>query len=304
MSHRMFLLVGLACLPLVAQQPDGEDGPAKPAVILPALKNALAALVPAAGELGGAIPGERRFYGADLYEYIDGGAEPYHGYGMAAMVHQEYKVKDAELTIDIYDMGDPLSAFGIYSSERSPDYQFLAIGAEGYGEDATLSFLQGRFYVKLTAFREGGGTAPLLKTCAAAISKRIGGGKTLPEGLKLLPSANRVARSEKYIKKAPLGHDSLAPAYAATYSFGAKPTTVALSLAASPTEAGARARELREHFAKTGKLTPQPAVAPGAAVGSNRYEGEVLFFVRGRYLVLIVNPPPDPTSLVKALTWP
>jgi hypothetical protein len=51
-----------------------------------AVKSTLAALVPVAGELGGTGPGERRFYGSDLWTYIDGGAEPYHGYGMVAMV--------------------------------------------------------------------------------------------------------------------------------------------------------------------------------------------------------------------------
>ena len=72
MAYRLFLVLGLACFPLAAQ--DGETGPAKPAVIPEPVKSSLAALVPAARELGGAGPGERRFYGSDLWTYIDGGA--------------------------------------------------------------------------------------------------------------------------------------------------------------------------------------------------------------------------------------
>jgi hypothetical protein len=299
MVYRYFLLLGLVCFPLAAQE--CEEGPAKPAVIPEAVKSSLAARVPTARELGATGPGERRFYGSDLWTYMDGGAEPYHGYGMVAMVHQEYKIKDTELTIDVFDMGDPLSAFGIYSSERAPEYKYLAIGTEGHGEDAVLNFLQGQYYVKLAAVRESGSSAPLLATCAAQISKRIGGGKTMPEGLKLLPAANRVAHSEKFIKTAPLGHIFLAPAYLASYMFEGKPSTVALSLAANSAEARSRADQLGKYFTKLGKLVPRPDLGPGANLGSTSYEGEMVYVARGRYLVMVVNPPADHGSFLKTL---
>ena len=299
MMPRLFLLLGLACFPLAAQ--DGETGPAQPAVIPDAVKSSLAALVPGARDLGGAGSGERRFYGSDLWTYIDGGAEPYHGYGMVAMVHQEYKIKDTELTIDVFDMGDPLSAFGIYSSERAPEYKYLNIGAEGHGEDAALDFLQGKYYVKLAAVRENGSAAPLLATCAGQISKRIGGGKSLPEGLKLLPAANRVAHSEKFVKTAPLGHSFLAPAYLAFYTLEGKQSTVALSVAANRAEARSRAEQLGKYFTKLGKLTPRPDLGPGASLGSTTYEGEVVYVARGRYLVRVVNPPQDRGNFLKTL---
>lgn len=297
MSLKFLLLLGLTCSLLPAQ----EAPPAKPAAIPNAEKSALAALVPGAREVGAIPPGRARFYSSDLYEYIDGGADPYHGYGLVAMIHQEYKVKDAELTIDVYDMGDALSAFGIYSAERSPDYRFLSIGAEGYGEDQTLNFLQGRYYVKLSAFSQNGGTGPLLQSCARQVSEKIGGGKWFPEVLKLFPSGNRMARSEKFIRKAPLGHDFLEPAATATYSFDGKQTTLVLSLARNAADARARVQQLGKHFTQTGKVAPQPVLAPGATLGSNAYEGEMLFFARGRYMVLVVNPPADRAGLVKEL---
>jgi hypothetical protein len=297
MSLKALLLVGLACSLLPAQ----EEPPAKPAVIPDAEKRALAALVPGARDVGAILPGRTRFYSSDLYEYINGGADPYHDYGLVAMIHQEYKVKDAELTIDVYDMGDALSAFGIYSAERSPDYKFVPIGAEGYGEDQTLNFLQGRYYVKLSVFSQNGGTGPLLQTCARKISEKIGGGKRFPEVLGLFPSKNRMTRSEKFIRKAPLGHNFLEPATTATYSFDGRQTTVVLSLARDAADARARVQQLGKHFTQTGKVAPQPVLAPGATLGSNAYEGEMLFFARGRYMVLVVNPPADRVGLVKEL---
>jgi hypothetical protein len=96
-------------------------------------KTKLSALLPARAPV--------RFYTSDLYQYIDGGAEAYHGYGMVTLAHQEFKAGAAEVTIDLYDMGDPLRAFGIYASERSPEYRFLDIGAEGYAAGEILNFV-------------------------------------------------------------------------------------------------------------------------------------------------------------------
>jgi hypothetical protein len=74
-----------------------------------------------------------------------------------------------------------------------------------------------------------------------------------------------------------------------------------LSLASNAADARTRVQQLGKHFAQTGKVAPQPVLAPGATLGSNAYEGEMLFFARGRYMVLVVNPPADRAGLVKEL---
>jgi len=114
-----------------------------------------------------------QFYSSNLYEYIDGGAEAYHKFNMAAMVHREYKSKGVDMTVDIYDMGSPSNASGIYSSERSPAYHFIPIGEEGYSSEHTLNFLQRQFYVKLTAFGDKEAVAKMLNSFAGTISAKI-----------------------------------------------------------------------------------------------------------------------------------
>ena len=69
----------------------------------------------------------------NLYEYINGEAELYNDYGFAEMITAYYTQSDggdAAIAVDIYDMGAPLSAFGIYSSYRRPGLDFDMIGTE------------------------------------------------------------------------------------------------------------------------------------------------------------------------------
>jgi hypothetical protein len=261
----LLCLISLVLVPALRAQEEGEAGPPRP---IPAeVKAALSKLLPA----GPAI----RFYSSDMYEYMDGGADIYHVYGVVALAHQELREGQAEITADIFDMGSPLSAFGIYAAERSPDYHFVAVGAEGYREEGMLNFLQGRYYVKLSG--SGG-----LDKLAAAISQRIGGGRAMPALLDLLPPENRVARSEKYLVQAPEGHEFLAPALSAEYLVGGKKTAVLISIAASAAEANDRLERLKKHYTRIGK-SPD------------------IFFAQNRYTVLIPRPPADTAALRKAL---
>lgn len=226
MKRILPILFVLALAGMLAAQEEEEGGAkAKPAAVPAAEKTKLAKLLPDPRALAASAE-EPRFYSSDLYRYIDGGAEAYHMFDLVAMVHCEYKPKDAEVTVDVYDMGTALNAFGIYSAERSPDYHFIPAGAEGYIDENILRFLQGPFYVKLSAFSDKLKTKPILESFAGDISRRIGQGKSLPAALALFPERNLVARSQKYVKKAPLGHEFLAPASTATYAFGGKESTL------------------------------------------------------------------------------
>jgi hypothetical protein len=237
-----------------------------------------------------------RFYSSDLYRYIDGGAETFHTYDMVAMVHCRHQVGDVEAIVDIYDMGELLNAFGVYSSERSPDQRFLPIGAEGNATGSTLNFFQGPYYVKLSAFGETTGGGPVAESLSKIVEQRIGGGKTMPAGLSLLPREGLMPHSEKYVKRAPLGHRFLGPAYMGSYGT----SLLVLAEANNVTQAKEWAELLGGHFRDTGKVAPWPGV-PGAWRGWNDFEGEWLFLPRGRYTVILTSPPARPEALLKNL---
>jgi Family of unknown function (DUF6599) len=295
------LVVAAVVMAALSGQPPQTATPAGATQVTPQVRQRLVAWLPEAAAIGAKAIGEPAFYGENLFEYIDGGAEVYHQYQFAGLVHQKYRVAEVELTVDIYDMGSALNAFGIYSVERAPGYNYVPIGAEGYLNDLVLNFLQGRCYVKLLAAGKSARTSAVLDSVAKSISAKIGTGKSLPAELALFPAANRMPRSEKFIRTAPLGYDDLAPMFQADYRLSGTKVTLAISDAGNPREALARAGTFEKRFAKSGKIGSATDVAPGAFRGSSRYDGDVLWAPKGRYLALLIGAAAGGDDLFKSL---
>jgi len=296
----LYLLLILALPGLLIGQEEGGQG-SEPAVIPAAVKERLARLLPEPAEVGASRSGEQKFFSADLYEHIDGGADVYLDYGLVAMLHEEYKASSTDITLDIYDMGAQSNAFGIYAAESSPDYHFLPIGTEGYGTDEILNFFQDEFYVKLSAFSDKEKTGPVMERFAQAVSRNIGPSGSLPEFLSLFPPQKLVSHSCKFVKKSPLGHDFLAPAIMASYAWGEKQTFLVITKAPDPQGAMKKVEQLRSYFGRSGKVVPQPGLASGAFLGSNQFEGEAVFLASGSYVILCINPPPNLESFLKSV---
>jgi hypothetical protein len=279
--HTFILLIALAPF---AQSP--------PASVPAAVEARLRGLLPFADSLKDCPC----FSSSDLYRYIDGGAEAFLAYDMAAMVHCRHRTGGVETIVDIYDMKDPLNAFGVYSSERSPEQRFLAIGAEANATGPSLNFFQGPYYVKLSVFGEATGGKAVVESLAKTIEQRIGGGKSMPAGLSLLPREGLTPHSEKYVKRAPLGHQFLGPAYMGSYGN----SQLVIAEADNPAEARKWTELLGAHFRAAGKVAAWPGL-PGAWRGWSDFEGEWLFLPRGRYTVILISPPAHPEALIENL---
>ncbi len=183
----------------------------------------LAALVPkpAAWSL---VEAPRSYFPDNLFEYIDGAAESYLGYDFRELLVADLEKKGtaATLTLEIYDMGLPLNAFGIFAAERYPENKVVALGDLGYVEGEALNFLSGRFYVKMLAFGLGEATESTLGEVGAKVAGAIKAGGGLPALVGAFPRDNLVARSEKYIKKNFMGYEFLHDGYVATYKSGSR----------------------------------------------------------------------------------
>jgi hypothetical protein len=274
-------------------------------------KNSDAAQQQLAGFLREPLPGHAvaqappTVYNADsLYQYIDGAADLYLLYDFKVLLHQEFKSGTAELTFDIYAMNKPEDAFGIYASERAPSYKFIPIGAEGYRDKGILNFFEGRYYVKLSG--SGGNVDALLDQFARLLSSRIGGSRVLPALLERLPRDHRVPHSEQYVKKDPLGHAFLAPAYVVTYAQGKHETKLVLSVANDAQGAKRRAEQLARHFKQTGESVSAPELGEAGIRARNSFEGRVIARTNGRYLIVLVNPAENGAEILKttALSLP
>jgi hypothetical protein len=292
-----YLVVILAAVSLAAGGAFAAEPPSGPSAA--AERQRMLDLIPAPLPAQAVAQGPASFYDPDdLYKYMDGGADVFLLYGFQRLLHQEFRAKEVDVTLDVFDMGAPDTAFGIYSAERSPSYRFFTVGAEGYRDEGILNFLQDRYYVKLGGF--GSGADAVLDVFARALSPRIGPNPAFPPLLGQLPAEHRKPHSEQYMPKDPLGHPFLGPAYVISYAAGDRETKLYLTVARDPADAQQRFQELDRHFRSTGQSKPAPELGGDAIRAGNSFEGSVLARTKGRYLILLVNPAAGGEELLKA----
>jgi hypothetical protein len=227
---------------------------------------------------------EPKRYGPDtLFEYIDGAAEAFLNYDFLELGLGQYKKPSgtATLTVEIYDMGAPLNAFGIYSTERYPESKFLPIGVQGYLEEGTLNFLAGRYYVKMMAYEAGPETEAALRAFAGAILAKIGNPGGFPPVLAAFPKAGLVANSEKYVLKNFLGLEFLKNGAFASYKLpGGNPDAFAVEAASD-----AEAASLLEKFSGAAAAKGASVEKRGALLHwKDPYLDEIFAGRAGRYL--------------------
>jgi hypothetical protein len=183
----------------------------------------LAALVPRLE--GWSLPeAARSYFPDDLFEYIDGAAESYLSYDFRELIVADFvkKGSEATLTLEVYDMGAAVNAFGIFGAERFPENKAVPVGELGYFEGEALNFLAGRFYVKMLAFGLGEETESVLRAAGTKTASGIKSRDGLPALVGAFPPNGIVPRSEKYIKKNFMGYDFLRDGYVAAYKAGEK----------------------------------------------------------------------------------
>jgi len=132
-----------------------------------------------------------------LYEYMDGGAEVYLAFSFQMVFSRRYNSPDTrEITLDIYDMGTPAEAFGIFSCDRSdPD---AGVGQEseyGYG---LLRFWQGRYFVTLSASADDPATGKVMIELGRSLLPHLGPGGDRPDLVEALPKEDLNDRRTSY----------------------------------------------------------------------------------------------------------
>ena len=256
----------------------------------------LAALVPPGAALPewSVVEGPDEYLPDTLFEVLDGGAPLYDSFGFRRLLRVRYQRGGDPLacvTLDLFDMGAPLGAFGIYRSalpEAAPPRPW---GAEGYRFATIAAAWKGVVYVHAEADAD----APLLTeaierlvplACAA-----VAGDAALPALLDLLPREHLVARSERWVARNLLGHELLPGGVVATYaSAGAEAELFFADLGrgAAARIALALLRDAAAVDAAAAGLPPLPGadgfrfVDPVAGAGSAVRAGRFVAGVRGR----------------------
>lgn len=171
------------------------------------------------------------FFADNLWEYINGAAPRYLKYDFKCVVTVEYVNSTSPsqaILVDIYDMGSVENAFGMYASERSADYHFINIGAEGYLEMPVLNFFKDRYYIKLTAYSLDKVVQDSLLRFAQIIERNIKGEAKLPAEIHLFPQKDLIAHSHQFYRARFLGVKGLNNWFTAEYKVEGKKLTLFL----------------------------------------------------------------------------
>ena len=135
---------------------------------------------------------------ANLYDYINGGADLYLSYGFQRAEVAEYSGPGgAKLTVELYDMGSAYDAFGVFAREKPKETPSVGDGASYAG--GLLTFWKDSLFARVFVERESPAArqAVLKFGKLAASAVRTTGRK--PPLLRLLPRSGLAAGSLRYL---------------------------------------------------------------------------------------------------------
>jgi len=196
------------------------------------------------------------FLPQNLYEYINGQAEFFIALGFIKLTGANYTTvaggKDT-VTIDIYDMGNKLNAFGVLQSKRGGRASALNLGAASFGSDDYLAFYKDRFFVEIQAYITREQEKHMAETMAASIAAHLPGDNTPPSELSYFPEKNKIAGSERYITGGILGHAFLDRGIVCNYRIQGQKVTAFVAMLPSSRDALHAVKQHRSFFLKSGK---------------------------------------------------
>ncbi|MGD2150811.1 MAG: hypothetical protein PVF99_09405 [Desulfobacterales bacterium] len=196
------------------------------------------------------------FVPQNLYEYINGEAEFFIAFGFVELTGANYSSViggEDTVTIDIYDMGNKLNAFGVFQSKRGGQASALNLGAASTGSDGYLAFYKDRFFVEIQAYITREKERHMAETMAASIANHLPGDNTPPSELFYFPEKNRIVGSERYITGGILGHAFLDRGMVCNYRIQSQKVTAFVAMLPSPRDAVSAVKQHRAFFLKSGK---------------------------------------------------
>lgn len=122
------------------------------------------------------------YEGDDLFLYINGGADIYHEYGFKRVTSGEYEKKGAgRISVEIYRMDDPLSAFGIFSFRTGGKWKESKNGNLYFHEEYYQNILIGSHLITITSIDINKETGKCIPVFRKVFEKRISGHITVPK---------------------------------------------------------------------------------------------------------------------------
>lgn len=223
-----------------------------------------------------------------LFEYINGEAEHYNDYDfveMATASHARVEDEFASVTIDIYDMGNPLNAFGIYSSHRRPELEFGQIGEEAIVSELNISFYKGRFFVQVSAGSMDQVVRDAMREQAVNLAAKIEAAAP-PRELLFLPVAGQMPQTLQYLARGLLGQAAFERGLQADYRLPSGRCSAFVVPRSSGAEAEEALHAFVQNLVRSGQMAELPELPTVRQLSTEtEYFGKVLAEVHGAYVV-------------------
>lgn len=263
---------------------------------------AVSGLVPAAASLPGwSFVEEPTEYDPEtLYEYINGAARMYHAFGFTRLAHVRYAPEagvGSPITLDIYDMGDALGAYGIYTNTRPPEVEPRAWGAEGYRRGRVAAAWRGAIYAHAEAEAGDATSAAMLEQLVAGVVDAAPGEPSLPGLAQLLPREGFLRNSDRYVANDLLGHACLPGGLLAEYGVNGGEYLLFLSDTGSESAARAAVETLRAYENEDGRVLGEASrIGDGGFRAVDPGLGQGIVVREGRFVAGVWGGPSEATA--------
>ena len=144
------------------------------------------------------------YQGKTLYRDRAASPDLYYAYGFERQAEVEYETprfgSKPLILLEIFDMGTPENAFGIYNFHTYPQMKFEWVGAKALLSGGYLRFSKGKYFVQIEGYEFATGIRDGMLALAKAIAAQIKDLPPEPEILTLLPAEKRVHGSTKLFR--------------------------------------------------------------------------------------------------------
>lgn len=227
-----------------------------------------------------------------LFEYINGEAELYLKYDFIELATAIYESDDLSVVVDIYDMGTPLNAFGLYSNYRHPRYRFDTIGAEAIVSDYGIRFYHGRYVVELKGSEASETMSEAMMLLAQEVSGNISAPTKPPELLFLLPEEGLIGKTERYAATEFMQQAFLPRGLEARYTLGDDDVTGFVVLFDDGDSAGEGFESLKSFYVESGdRMVLAQGIGENEVAFETKYHGFVLISLAGSIVVGVQDLP-------------
>jgi hypothetical protein len=234
------------------------------------------------------VHGPQTYTRKTLFEHINGQAELFFKYGFQKSIfaiYQNKKSREDQIEVDIYDMGNVVHAFGIFSRFRNEDRPG-GFGLDSFLDDHSALFYKGKYFAMFYATES---TPEVLRQFSKLISSRVSDPSPPPQEISYFPKNGLKPGSIQYFPEGLLGHQFLKRGFQGIYMEKVegkaedKEFKLFLATYKDSQEAMNALKIYKEDLSKKGKIFSDSIIPFGtrALKGEDPYQGKVIAIQKG-----------------------